>query len=329
MRMLIGGKLLRTTAILAISLVLLFLALLFLVWASGHADWAMEAMSPSDRRSFGANALRRACAPDGAERIENDWAEQYLKRVRKEAQPGALSSYIQPDLPALCNEHGSEPLPGLMRGVIFEKGTPEEIRQWMEMSDVSHLSCDNAVHVYSKAIVARIAPVCRAMGFTVPDYGRSCVGRTGREIDLRGPRGVQLFVTLWPPHGRRDELAEDDSDARIDRDQDAENETVPIEGRVDGLNRPERHMILVYALRQSRWRLQSSLNWPRANAPSESGNWQERTLPGDRYAVYLTGRGFKTGEVESEPRSLPQVDGVRMLARLELEGWGCAAEEPS
>jgi hypothetical protein len=88
-------------------------------------------------------------------------------------------------------------------------------------------------------------------------------------------------------------------------------------------------MILVYALRQSRWRLQSRLNWPRANAPSESGNWEERTRPGDRYAIYLTERGYKTGAIESEPRSLPEVDGVRMLARLELEGWGCAAEQPS
>jgi hypothetical protein len=314
---------------LAISFVLLFLALFFLAWTLVRTDWAMGAMSPSDRRTFGENALRRACAPDGAERIENDWAEQYLKRVRKEAQPGALSSYIQPDLPLLCHEHGSEPLPGLMRSVIFEKGTPEEIRQWMEMSDVSHLSCDNAVHVYSKAIVARIAPVCRAMGFTVPDYGRPCAGRTGREIELRAPRGVQLFVTLWPPHGRRDGPAEDGSDARIHQDQNAEDGTVPIEGRVDGLNRPERHMILVYALRQSRWRLQSRLNWPRANAPSESGNWEERTRPGDRYAIYLTERGYKTGAIESEPRSLPEVDGVRMLARLELEGWGCAAEQPS
>jgi hypothetical protein len=160
---LVANRLLRKRAILAISLVSLFLLWVFWAQAAAHADWAIRTAPATVRRSLGEHALRAACGA-GVEAPLNPWAAAYLRFVQREAKLGEVGSFIPGDLARLC--YGSQ-FSGWMRTIVFEKGTQEEIRRTLEEYDYADETCWKLTGDFSERIVERVAPVCESLRLSV------------------------------------------------------------------------------------------------------------------------------------------------------------------
>jgi hypothetical protein len=149
-------------------------------------------------------------------------------------------------------------------------------------------------------------------------------------IERRAPRGIDLFITYWPPNGGRapsaDDPEEDDGDSIIRR-LNPGDAFVRIEGRLEGVRNPGDYRIFVYSHRDSRWRGGAPIRWEDGASIGEDGNWSYVADPAELFAVYLATSALEQTAVRRGPEGLPEVDGAGLRARLVFEGWGCSLDD--